>query len=445
MGKVESHDERMETLMKTRSSTQKMLATIGRLSVLTLVLASLPHGFAAWAQAQREANSKSKSSNNRNGGAAAPPTLPANSPVRGSGTPGFIPIWITTGTIGNSTISESSGVVTLTGGFSTSGDTSVGGNLNVAGSLTGTTAALSTLTLTGSLSGTTASFAGSSSLGGNLGSFVNNADGGTGVSGTGGATGGNGDVGGNGVIGLGGNASGDTSRGGAGIAGQGGIDTSSTGVAGAGLIGFGGGASSSLGGAGVLAQGGASDTGRGGDGIDATPGTGAGGTGLAGHFSGDIQVTGTIFAGVKDFMIDHPLDPANKYLYHTSVESSEMLNLYAGNAILGAGGEIAVQLPEWFDAENTDFRYQLTAIGVPAPGLYIAGEIHDRQFVIAGGQPGMKVSWQVTAVRQDAYAKAHPLEVEVMKPERERGRYIHPELYGQPKELQIERGRATAR
>jgi hypothetical protein len=50
----------------------------------------------------------------------------------------------------------------------------------------------------------------------------------------------------------------------------------------------------------------------------------------------------------------------------------------------------------------------------------------------------MKVSWQVTGVRQDAYAKAHPLEGEVDKPESERGYYIHPELYGQPKEKGIE-------
>ncbi len=36
-------------------------------------------------------------------------------------------------------------------------------------------------------------------------------------------------------------------------------------------------------------------------------------------------MTGAITAGVKDFKIDHPLDPTNKYLYHSSVESSEMM------------------------------------------------------------------------------------------------------------------------
>ena len=50
--------------------------------------------------------------------------------------------------------------------------------------------------------------------------------------------------------------------------------------------------------------------------------------------------------------------------------------------------------------------------------------------MIAGGQSGMKVSWQVTGVRHDAYAKAHPLRVSVRKPSAERGYYLHPELYG---------------
>jgi hypothetical protein len=176
----------------------------------------------------------------------------------------------------------------------------------------------------------------------------------------------------------------------------------------------------------------------GGDGISASPGTGGTGGAFAGYFSGDVNVTGTLTSGVKDFRIDHPLDPANKYLYHSSVESSEMMNIYTGNAILDASGHATVQLPAWFQAENSDFRYQVTAIGAPAPGLYIAQEIQNNTFGIAGGQAGMKVSWQVTAVRHDAYVKAHPLVVEVNKPANERGYFIHPELYGAPAEKSIE-------
>jgi hypothetical protein len=89
-----------------------------------------------------------------------------------------------------------------------------------------------------------------------------------------------------------------------------------------------------------------------------------------------------------------------------------------------------VVLPEWFEALNRDFRYQLTAIGAPAPELYIADEIEDNRFRIAGGQPNGKVSWTVTGIRQDAYAKAHPMQVEVDKTEEERGLYIDATVYG---------------
>lgn len=150
--------------------------------------------------------------------------------------------------------------------------------------------------------------------------------------------------------------------------------------------------------------------------------------------NGNLSVTGKITAGTKDFKIDHPLDPANKYLYHASVESSEMMNIYTGTAVMDMSGSAIVTLPDWFEAVNGDFRYQVTAIGAPAPNLHILREIDHNQFVIAGGQAGLKVSWQVTGVRHDAFAKAHPLKVSVPKTEQERGYYIHPELYGAPPE-----------
>jgi len=154
-----------------------------------------------------------------------------------------------------------------------------------------------------------------------------------------------------------------------------------------------------------------------------------------------VNVTGAIFAGTKDFKIDHPLDPANKYLLHASVESDEMVNVYSGNVVLDANGRAGVQLPDWFEAVNGDFRYQLTAIGRPSPGLYVAQEVSGGHFEIAGGSPGVKVSWQITGVRHDAFAMANPLVVEQAKNERERGYYIHPELYGASEQRQIEWGR----
>lgn len=125
-----------------------------------------------------------------------------------------------------------------------------------------------------------------------------------------------------------------------------------------------------------------------------------------------LDVVGTVSAAVKNFRIDDPLDPANKTLTHSCIESSEMMNLYRGNAVLDGFGEGQIEMPTWFEALNEDFSYQLTPIGVPAPGLYVAEELHDGEFRIAGGSPGMKVSWLVTGVRHDAYALAHPLQVE---------------------------------
>jgi hypothetical protein len=160
----------------------------------------------------------------------------------------------------------------------------------------------------------------------------------------------------------------------------------------------------------------------------------------AGNFTGDLNVTGTIFAGTKDFRIDHPLDPANKYLSHASVESSEMKNIYDGVVTTDARGDAVVELPNWFEAVNGDFRYQLTVVGQFAQAI-VEHKIANHQFSIKTDKPGVEVCWQVTGVRQDAFARVHPLVVEQMKPGNLRGFYVHPEIYGQPAERQIEWGR----
>lgn len=160
--------------------------------------------------------------------------------------------------------------------------------------------------------------------------------------------------------------------------------------------------------------------------------------GLAGQFTGDVQVSGTLTKGGGSFKIDHPLDPENKYLYHSFVESPDMMNIYNGNVTLDADGEAVVELPEWFGALNKEFRYLLTAIGTPGPSLYIAQKIAGNRFKIAGGQGGMEVSWQVTGIRQDRWANAHRIQVELDKSDKERGYYLHPELFNQSQEKSIE-------
>ncbi len=155
------------------------------------------------------------------------------------------------------------------------------------------------------------------------------------------------------------------------------------------------------------------------------------GAGYAGLFYGNTWVAGILYKNAGAFRIDHPLDPANKYLNHSFVESPDMKNIYDGVATLDAIGAAVVELPDWFEALNEDFRYQLTAIGAPGPNLYIAQEIKDNQFTIAGGAPGMKVSWQVTGIRHDPYAKANRIPVEQDKAADEQGKYIYPQGYGE--------------
>ena len=191
------------------------------------------------------------------------------------------------------------------------------------------------------------------------------------------------------------------------------------------------------GGAGGLLAGGDTTNAVGGDGIDAYAGGGSP-AGYAGAFFGDVVITGNLSKAGGSFRIDHPLDPANKYLYHSFVESPDMMNVYNGIATLDGSGEASIELPTWFETLNRDFRYQLTPVGAPGPNLYVAGEVAQNSFRVAGGKPGMKVSWQITGVRQDPWANAHRIPVEEDKPARERGYYLHPELYQAPPEKGVD-------
>lgn len=165
--------------------------------------------------------------------------------------------------------------------------------------------------------------------------------------------------------------------------------------------------------------------------------TGNGGNGVygGGPSSGYGVYCGGKFAatGVKSFQIDHPLDPAGHYLNHYCAEGPEPLNMYSGNAVLGPAGEAVVQLPAYFSSINRDFRYQLTCVGGYAP-VYVGEGVTGNQFVIAGGRPGLTVSWRVEATRNDAWVRAYGAPVEEAKPAERQGTYLNPELYGRPPE-----------
>lgn len=167
-------------------------------------------------------------------------------------------------------------------------------------------------------------------------------------------------------------------------------------------------------------------------------------SGYAGYFGGKVHVAGTLTKAGGSFKIDHPLDPTHKYLQHSFVESPDMKNIYDGVATLDAAGKATIPLPDWFQALNRDFRYQLTCIGGYAP-VYVEKEVADNQFSIAGGTSGLKVSWQVTGIRKDAWAEKNRIPIESTKPDEEQGTYLYPAGFGKTESLSVEAAHAAVK
>jgi hypothetical protein len=166
---------------------------------------------------------------------------------------------------------------------------------------------------------------------------------------------------------------------------------------------------------------------------------------FAGYFVGDVviegnvNITGNIAKAGGTFKIDHPLDPENKYLVHSFVESPEMMNVYNGNIETDASGFANVTLPDYFETANKDFRYQLTVIGKFAQAI-VAEEIKNNQFVIQTNEPNVKVSWQITGIRNDKYAQENRINPEPFKEDKAKGKYLNPELYGSDKAIYGKKG-----
>ena len=154
----------------------------------------------------------------------------------------------------------------------------------------------------------------------------------------------------------------------------------------------------------------------------------------AGFFNGRMGASGT-----KSFVIDHPLDPANKTLAHYCSEGPEPLNLYQGTVVTDAAGFATVELPEYFDAINTNLRYQLTVIDESDEFVLakVAHRVENNRFVIRTSVGNVEVSWQVSGVRHDAFVRAYGAPVEMDKPEDKRGTFLAPELYHGPAMMEI--------
>ena len=167
--------------------------------------------------------------------------------------------------------------------------------------------------------------------------------------------------------------------------------------------------------------------------------------GYAGYFFGRAHVTGNLSKGGGSFKIDHPLDPEHKYLYHSFVESPDMMNVYNGNVTTDDHGYAVVELPEWFEALNRDFRYQLTVIdeadGPEFVQAKVVREVARNAFAVRTSAPRTRVSWLVTGIRRDAYAEKHRIPVEEAKPPAERGTYLHPLEHGVPRERGLDQRR----
>ncbi|MBL9001297.1 MAG: hypothetical protein JNK25_09195 [Phycisphaerae bacterium] len=149
--------------------------------------------------------------------------------------------------------------------------------------------------------------------------------------------------------------------------------------------------------------------------------------------AGDATVIGSLSKGGGSFKIDHPLDPRNKYLYHSFVESPDMKNIYDGNVTTDGAGFATVTLPDWFEALNRDFRYQLTVVDSGENDFVLARvyrKIEGNTFIVKTSVPGIEVSWQVTGIRKDAWAERNRIPVEVEKGPEERGTYLHPSAFG---------------
>ncbi len=158
--------------------------------------------------------------------------------------------------------------------------------------------------------------------------------------------------------------------------------------------------------------------------------------------AGNMNVTGSLAKAGGSFLIDHPLDPENKYLYHSFVESPDMMNIYNGNVTTDGNGYATITMPDYFEALNRDFRYQLTVIDESDDmdvflWAKVVREVKGNSFTLRSSRGNLKVSWQVTGIRQDAWANKNRIPNAVVKTAADKGKLLHPEAFGQPENMGI--------
>ncbi|MBS1714174.1 MAG: hypothetical protein JST30_07530 [Armatimonadetes bacterium] len=138
--------------------------------------------------------------------------------------------------------------------------------------------------------------------------------------------------------------------------------------------------------------------------------------------------------GTKSFIIDHPLDPENRYLKHYCAEGPEPRNVYTGHVRTDGQGYAWVKLPDYYESVNTDPEYQLTVVDSSEDFVLVkvVQRVVAGRFRIRTSKPGVDVSWRIEAVRNDKWVRQTGHSAEPLKPDVYRGTYLNPELYGQP-------------
>jgi hypothetical protein len=76
-------------------------------------------------------------------------------------------------------------------------------------------------------------------------------------------------------------------------------------------------------------------------------------------------------------------------------------DLYDGIATLDKNGEATIELPMSVTTQHGSFTYQVRPIGSSMPNLFIKSELNNNRFVVAGGTPGGKISWQLVGTRNN--------------------------------------------
>jgi hypothetical protein len=179
-------------------------------------------------------------------------------------------------------------------------------------------------------------------------------------------------------------------------------------------------------------------------GIYGTSPTGGGGAGVYGsgwaglygiggtyglYCVGAAYVSGYLTKAGGGFTIDHPVDPENKFLVHGFVEAPVMTNVYRGKVTLDANGTAEITLPGYYDATNENGDVTCSPVGQAMPGLF-PSEVVNGKFTLVGGVAGGKVNWTLLADRADKWAKENQPGTEVSKKEHEKGKFMHPHLFG---------------